>query len=70
MQTVIWVAMLVSQFLGANFSQEWACWEDFTVQVQAEYRYMCEYSGIERGGTYAAVWSDGSTIRTYIEFNQ
>jgi hypothetical protein len=70
MQTIIWVAMLISSFLGSDFHNEWACWEDMTVQPTAEYRYYCEYSGIENGGTYAAVWSDGNAVKTYIEFNQ
>ena len=70
MKTIIWFAMLVSSFLGSDFNNGWACWEDYTVPVGAEYRYMCEYSGTERGGTYAAVWSGGGRANTYIEFNQ
>lgn len=70
MQVIIDIAMLVASFLHTNFAWEWACWEDATVPVAAEYRYYCEYSGEENGGTFAAVWSDGNAVRTYIEFNQ
>ena len=70
MQIIIGIAILVAQFLGTNFAQEWACWEDLTVPVTAEYRYMCEYSGIENGGTYAAVWSSPDGVQVYVEFNQ
>ena len=70
MQIVIEIAILVASFLHTNFAWEWACWENLTVQPQAEYRYFCEYSGEENGGTYAAVWSDGNAVRTYVEFNQ
>lgn len=70
MQIIIAIAMLIASFLHTDFTNEWACWENLTVPVHAEYRYMCEYSGIERGGTYAAVWSSPDGVQVYVEFNQ
>ena len=70
MNFIIGIAILIASFLHTDFHNEWACWEDFTVPVQAEYRYFCEYSGIENGGTYAAVWSSPDGVQVYVEINQ
>ena len=64
MQIVIWLAMLVSQFLGTNFAQEWACWEDLW---RSGPRYVCEYRQ-ETPGLYASVTSeDGVHIAIFVD---